>query len=482
MFSHRAGRKPSLLSLIPFTVIVLGLAILLLSLSGGSAHAATAAPHVDVIQFNSEIDPSSLRFLTNSISTAENDGATALVMEIDTPGGDIESMNEMYEAELNSTVPIIAYVSPSGAQAASAGAFVTLAAHVAIMAPTTRIGASSPVTDTGGDIGSTLKSKIENDLEQLMTSVQTLYHRNVGPALLMISQATSYNDSAAESQHIVDCASPYNDQQIEQMNLPCNGASSLSGLLNSINGRVVALHSGNTVTLNTAGIAVQNIQPGLVDNLYALLIDPNIVFLLFIVAIVGIFVEISHPGAIVPGVTGGIALILFLFGAGSLSPNWAGLALMALAFVLLVLDVKLTTHGVLTIGAVVALIVGALLFFNSGGPYGGPQVNPVIVYVMGGLVGLVGLYVVTLVIRIKRRRVTTGTEGMIGSTAVATTPLLPEGRVNYEGEDWAAVLEPPAISADPGSEVRIVAVEGLRLHVKPVINTLSNPTPRYIQG
>jgi membrane-bound serine protease (ClpP class) len=109
-------------------------------------------------------------------------------------------------------------------------------------------------------------------------------------------------------------------------------------------------------------------------------------------------------------------------------------------------------------------------------------VNPVIVYVMGGLVGLVGLYVVTLVIRIKRRRVTTGTEGMIGSTAVATTPLLPEGRVNYEGEDWAAVLEPPAISADPGSEVRIVAVEGLRLHVKPVINTLSNPTPRYIQG
>ncbi|HLH61064.1 MAG TPA: nodulation protein NfeD [Ktedonobacteraceae bacterium] len=482
MFSHRAGHKSSVLSLLPLTVIILGLVIAALSFGAHPAQASSTAPHVDVMQLNSEIDPASLRYLTSSIDTAENDGATALVVEIDTPGGDIESMNQMYEAELNSTVPIIAYVSPSGAQAASAGAFVTLAAQVAIMAPTTRIGASSPVTSTGGDIGSTLKAKIENDLEQLMTSVQTLYHRNVNPALLMITQAKSYNDSAAESQYIVDCASPYNDQEIQQKKLPCTGAGSLSDLLNMINGRVVVLHSGRSVILNTQRIAVQNLSPSIVDTLYSLLIDPNIVFLLFIVAVVGIFVEISHPGAIVPGVTGGIALILFLFGAGSLSPNWAGLALMALAFLLLVLDVKLTTHGVLTIGAVVSLVVGALLFFNSGGPYSGPQVNPIIVYAMGGLVGLVGLYVVTLIIRIKRRPVSTGTEGMIGNTAVAVTPLLPEGRVNYEGEDWAAVLDPPAISVDPGSEVRIVAVEGLRLHVKPVVHTLNNPTPTYIQG
>lgn len=483
MFSRRAGRKLYVLSLLPLSIIVVGLVILSLSFTVHSAQAASAAPHVDVIQLNTEIDPASLRYLTNSIDTAENDGARALVVEIDTPGGDIESMNSMYEAELNSTVPVIAYVSPSGAQAASAGAFVTLAAHIAIMAPTTRIGASSPVTSSGGDIGSTLKSKIENDLEQLLTGVQKRYHRNVDPALLMVTKAASYSDTEAESQYIVDCASPYDDQTLQNMhNTTCNGASSVSDLLNKIDGRVVVLNSGQAITLHTAGIAVQNIEPSAIDTLYSLLIDPNIVFLLFIVAVVGIFVEISHPGAIVPGVTGGIALILFLFGAGSLAPNWAGLALMALSFVLLVLDVKLTTHGVLTIGAVISLIVGALLFFNSGGPYSGPQVNPAIVFAMGGLVGLVGLYVVTLIIRMKRRPVTTGMEGMIGNTAVAITPLLPEGRVNYGGEDWAAVLDPPAISVDPGSEVRIVAVDGLRLHVKPVVDTLSNSAPKYIRG
>ena len=483
MFSRRADRKPYVLSLLPMSVIVVGLVIISLSFTAHAAQAASSTAHVDVMQLNSAIDPASLRYLTNSISTAESDGARALVIEIDTPGGDIESLNSMYEAELNSTVPIIAYVSPSGAQAASAGAFVTLAAHIAIMAPTTRIGASSPVTGSGGDIGSTLKSKIENDLVQLLTGVQKRYHRNVDPALLMVTKAASYSDTEAESQHIVDCASPYDDQTLQDMhNTTCNGASSLSDLLNKIDGRTVVLNTGQTLTLHTAGISVQNLDQSAVDTLYSLLIDPNIVFLLFIVAVVGIFVEISHPGAILPGVTGGIALILFLFGAGSLAPNWAGLALMALSFVLLVLDVKLTTHGVLTIGAVVSLIVGALLFFNSGGPYSGPQVNPVIVFIMGGLVGLVGLYVVTLIIRMKRRPVTTGMEGMIGNTAVAITPLLPGGRVNYEGEDWSAILDPPTISADPGSEVRIVAVDGLRLHVKPVVDTLANPAPKYIQG
>jgi hypothetical protein len=151
-----------------------------------------------------------------------------------------------------------------------------------------------------------------------------------------------------------------------------------------------------------------------VTTLYTLLLDPNIIFLLFIVAMIGIFVEVSHPGAIFPGVVGSIALILFIFGAWFLSPNWAGLALMALAFVLLVLDIKLPAHGILTLGAVVSLIVGALLFFNSGGPTQGLQVNPILVFAMGGLVGLIGLYVVTLIVRIGQRSVKTGTDSMIG--------------------------------------------------------------------
>ncbi len=218
------------------------------------------------------------------------------------------------------------------------------------------------------------------------------------------------------------------------------------------------------------------------DTLLSLLLDPNVIFLLFIVALIGIFVEISHPGAIIPGVIGSVALILFLFGSWFLSPNWAGLALMALAFVLLILDVKLPAHGILTLGAVIALITGAFLFFNSGRASQGPQLNPILVFAMGGLVGIVGLYVVTLIVRTRRRSVKTGTESMIGATVIASTPLQPVGRVNYKGEDWTAVLDDPSTSVDPGTEVRIVAVEGLLVHVQPVVNRLSDSAPRYIEG
>jgi len=218
------------------------------------------------------------------------------------------------------------------------------------------------------------------------------------------------------------------------------------------------------------------------DTLLSLLLDPNVIFLLFIVALIGIFVEISHPGAIIPGVIGSIALILFLFGSWFLSPNWAGLALMALAFVLLILDVKLPAHGILTLGAVISLITGAFLFFNSGRASQGPQLNPILVFAMGGLVGIVGLYVVTLIVRTRRRSVKTGTESMIGATVIASTPLQPVGRVNYKGEDWTAVLDDPSTSVDPGTEVRIVAVEGLLVHVQPVVVRLSDSAPRYIEG
>ena len=217
-------------------------------------------------------------------------------------------------------------------------------------------------------------------------------------------------------------------------------------------------------------------------TLLSLLLDPNVIFLLFIVALIGIFVEVSHPGAIIPGIVGSIALILFLFGAWFYSPNWVGLVFMALAFVLLILDVKLPAHGILTLAAVVSLIAGSFLFFNSGQPSHGPQLNPILVFAMGGLVGLVGLYIVTLIVRIRRRSVKTGTDSMIGATVIASTPLQPTGRVDYKGENWTAVLDDPSTSVDPGTEVRIVAVEGLLVHVQPLIDKLSDSALRYIEG
>lgn len=218
------------------------------------------------------------------------------------------------------------------------------------------------------------------------------------------------------------------------------------------------------------------------DTILSLLLNPNIIFLLFIVALIGIFVEASHPGVIIPGIVGSIALILFLVGAWSYSPNWAGLVLMVLAFVLLLLDVKLPAHGILTLGAVISLIAGSFLFFHIGQPSPEPQLNPILVFTMGGLVGLVGLYIVTLLVRIRRRSVKTGTDSMIGATVIASTPLQPVGRVNYKGEDWTAVLDDPSTSVDPGTEVQIVAVEGLLVHVQPVVDKLSDSALTYIEG
>lgn len=453
-----ALRKPWIFRCVP--IVLLALLFALFTLAGTSrpvsaATLASGSSSVDVVQLDTQIDAGSQRFLTNAISAAEKDGARALVIEVNTPGGAIDSMQAIITAELNSTVPIISYVTPSGAYAASAGALVTLAAHIAAMAPSTTIGASSPVNGDGSDLASTEKAKIESVLTTDLTNIQHRYGRNVDLAVKMITNAASYGDQQAKAQGIVDI-----------------DASSLTDLLNQVNGRSVTLANGQQVTLQTAGAGVQEISQSFLDNLYELLIDPNVIFLLFVIAMIGIYIEISHPGLIVPGVVGSISLLLFLFGAGTLSPNWAGLALMALAFVLLILDVRLPTHGALTVGAVISLVVGALLFFNSGGPYQGAQVNPLVIYAMGALIGCLGFYVLTMVIRTRRARVSTGIEGMLGMPVTAITPLLPEGRVSYGGEDWQAVLDPPGLTVDSGSELRIVSVDGLRLHVQLAANTL----------
>ncbi|QBD78091.1 nodulation protein NfeD [Ktedonosporobacter rubrisoli] len=448
MYSRQRNHGPKILALLLPGIICVAILLAL------TAHPAEAAgSHVDAMVLKSDIGPASLHFLTQSIATAQRDKAQALVIEIDTPGGDIDSMKAMTQEELASSIPIISYVSPSGGRAASAGAFVALSAQIAAMAPTTRIGASSPVTGTGADIGSTLKAKVENDLIAAMTGIQQRYQRNVPLAVQMIKNASSYDDATAIKEKIVDL-----------------GAPDLSSLLSAVNGRTVQIKGGQTVSLQTAGASIQTLSPTPFDELYAFLLDPNIAFLLFIVAMIGIYLEISHPGVIVPGVVGSIALLLFLLAVGSLSPNWAGLALMVLAFVLLVLDLRLPTHGALTIGAVVALVVGTLIFFNSGGPYSGPKVNPLVVYAMGALIGLIGFTLVTFIMRAQRMPVTTGMESMIGSNATALTPLLPEGRVNYAGENWAAILDPPATSVDAGAQVQVTAIEGLRLHVRPLPN------------
>lgn len=236
---------------------------------------------------------------------------------------------------------------------------------------------------------------------------------------------------------------------------------------------LLALIVGSGTTLaaprQTAGQVIATVTPvGPLDTLFAFVHDPTILFLLFVVAMVGFLLEIAHPGVSLPGIIGAIALLLFFVGVGSVSPNWIGLALMVGAFVLLILDVHLPTYGVLSLGAVIALVVGTLLFFNSNGP----QIDPLVVYIMSGIVGCIGLLIVMYAIKVQRTAIKTGIEGMVGTRVVALTPLQPEGRVRYGGEDWAAVLDRPGTVVAAGSEVVVVGVEGLRIHVVPLQNSL----------
>lgn len=425
MPSRLRQRVPALGVLMVVAVALLALA----ALPGAhTARAASAAPaesaHLDALSFTGDVSPSSAHFLDGAITTAEHDGAALLLITIDTPGGDITSMEDIVQHELASTVPIVTYVAPQGGHAGSAGTFIALAAPVVAMAPDTRIGAASPIDSNGADIGATLDRKIKNDLETLIRGIQTTYGRNPDLAVATVETAAAYDDQQAISQHLVNL-----------------GAASQSDLLSQIDGMTVTLaHGPTTVTLHTAGLAVTTIQPSLADDLETWFLDPNVLFILFIVAAICIYLELAHPGAIVPGTIGAIALVIFLFAAGSIDPNWTGLVLMLLAVVLLAIDVRVPTHGVLTIGALISLVVGSLIFFNANVGEGAPGLSPIVIVGTAIGVGLVSLFVISYAVRSQHWKVTTGGEGLLGQTATVIEPLAPAGRVRVLGEDWAAQL------------------------------------------
>jgi membrane-bound serine protease (ClpP class) len=426
----------------------LGVLVAFIAASVAPGHALAATPHVTDIQFASNVDPSSAQFVGGAIDNAQTDGSVAIVIELDTFGGDLASMQTIREKELGSAVPIIVYVSPSGAHADSAGALLAMAAPIIAMAPGTRIGAASPVDVTGADLPATEKAKVTNALVAQVDSDQTAFHRNATLGEQMVTQASAFDDTDAVADNVVNLQ-----------------ATSLDNLLTQLDGQTVQLANGSNGTLQLAGVPIVTVQPGIRDQLYALLLDSNVLFIIFVIAAVCIYLEISHPGAILPGTLGGIALILFLLGAGSLSPNWAGLALMLLSIVLLAIDVRVPTHGILTAGALVSLVVGTLLFFNSG-----PSDQAISPYLVIGVaigVGGVALIVLRFAIATQRLRVDTGGQRLLGQLAVVITPLAPDGRVRILGEDWSATLTDPSASAAVGDKVRIVRVEGLRLRVEP---------------
>jgi len=424
---------------LPTAFILIGLAL--------SARAAPPAP-VSLLEMEGAITPVTVRLLSMAVERAQADHAQALVLQLDTPGGLERSMRSMVQTILNAQVPVLVYVGPTGARAASAGVFITMAGHVAAMAPATNIGAAHPVAVGGGGMDKDMAKKVENDAAAFARTIATERGRNVEWAEKAVRASVSATEREAVKLKVVDFV-----------------ADSVADLLAKADGRAVKTPKG-MVTLRTKDAPVKRIEVRFRDRFLALITDPNIAYILMMMGMLGLFFELSNPGVILPGVIGGISLILAFFAFQSLPINWAGLLLILFGVALLVAEIKVVSHGVLTIGGVVAMVLGSLMLYDA--PETGLRISwYVIIPTVGSTAGLV-VFAVSYGLRALYGRPTTGASGMVGETAVVKAPLAPEGQVLVQGELWRAVAEDGP--AGTGETVRITAVDGLTLKVVKAAN------------
>ena len=406
-----------------------------------------AARPVSAIDIDGAITPITVRLLAAAIERAQADGSQALVVQLNTPGGLERSMRSMVQSILNSEIPIIVYVAPTGARAASAGVFLTMAAHVAAMAPATNMGAAHPVA-VGGQMDKDMLKKVENDAAAFARTLATERGRNAEWMEKAVRSSVSVTEREALKLKVIDLI-----------------ADSLPDLLEKIDGRVVKTKRG-AVTLETKGAPVKVIDIRFRDRFLALITDPNIAYILMMVGMLGIFFELSNPGVVLPGVIGGISLILAFFAFQSLPINWAGLLLILFGVALLIAEIKIASHGVLTIGGVVSMVLGSFMLYEA--PEAGFRVSwAVILPTVGASAGLV-VWAVSAGLRAMMRPPTTGVAGMIGQRAVVRAALDPEGQVQLDGELWRAVAEDAPVPA--GETVRVTGVDGLTLRVSRAAN------------
>jgi membrane-bound serine protease (ClpP class) len=396
------------------------------------------------------ITPVMAGYLDRGLRVAQQRGASAVVLELDTPGGSIDAMNSMVQSIRASTIPVIVYVAPRGAMAASAGTVITLAGHASGMAPETSIGAASPVGSGGENLPTTEETKQKEILKATVRSLAS----GRGSQAVNLAQATIENASAAS----VDEALKAGLIDVQ--------ASSVSDLLAKLDGHQVMMANGPLV-LHLADAQVESLPPSFIENLLAALTDPNIVFLLLTIGVQAILIEIASPGGWVAGFVGVTSLALAAYGLGILPVNWFGLIFIGTAFVLFFLDIKAPTHGALTAAGLGSLIIGALVLFNSPGTPAFERVSVPLVILTSLVTGAAFLTVVTFAVRAQRRPVEVGREALVGQVGRAQTKLAPTGMVHVAGELWSAELEDSEDSLEPDSLVEVVAVHGLRLEVRP---------------
>jgi membrane-bound serine protease (ClpP class) len=423
---------------------VLGVAAAALAIAAAlPANAAAATPRVDQADLNGDINTIMAAYISASVSRAEADHADALLVVINTPGGISTSMDDIVTSLLNSKVPVIAFVYPSGARAASAGLFVAESADILAMAPGTNIGSAHPIQASGADLTGDLGAKVLNDAVTRVRNLAAIHGRNADWAEQAVRNSVNINAEQAVSIHVADLEAP-----------------DPTSLLSTVDGKIVQRPSG-TLTLHTAGAQIQDFPMPFWMLFLNALIDPTIAALLILLAAYGIITELSTPGAILPGVVGGIAAILAIVSLANLPVNIAGALMMLLALALFVADLKANTHGILSFGGVLALLFGMAFLINTG-PIG-LGVNPVAVIVAAALTTAFFVFFIRKVWTARRRPVTTGAEALVGARGEAREDLSPEGLVFVRGALWKAVASASPIPI--GSQVRVVGRKGLQLQV-----------------
>jgi membrane-bound serine protease (ClpP class) len=412
----------------------------------GSAGAATH-PRVLAIEFGPdlEINPVTQDWFNNQLKRAEKGNYDAAVVLLDTPGGLSTSMKKMYQRELVAKVPVIVYVAPEGARAASAGVWVSEAADVLAMAPTTNIGSSTPIDSSGGNLGSDLRRKVINDAAASLTALAESHHRNTTWPARAVRVASNLTATQARNRNVIDMTAP-----------------SLQALLKKLDGYKTK-DENRPFTLHLAGAQVDTTSPGFFTRLLNTLIDPNILSLLFLAGLAGIGFEIFHPGVVLPGALGAVALVTALFGFSVLPISWAGLALILLGVGLLIIDAHVISHGALTISGLIAMAVGMLmLFHNAPSPY---KTSVPLVLSFTLILGLFWALGMTKAVQVRRRPVTTGPASMVGEQGVARG----DGLVFVHGELWRA-NPVDGESLRPGDPVEVAGIddESLSLSVRPL--------------
>jgi membrane-bound serine protease (ClpP class) len=412
------------------------------------------------IKIDGAINPTAAAFIHRSIETAVREKAECMIIQINTPGGLLESTRMIVSDILNSPVPVIAFVAPGGAHAGSAGVFITMAANIAAMAPGTNLGAAHPV-DLQGQQDVEMNDKATNDAAAFIRSISNQRHRNAEWAELAVRKSVSLTEQEALRQNVIDLIARNTTDLLQQID---GKAVIVAGGPGAAIGSSGATPGEGTRILHTRSAQVEALEMGFTEKILDLISNPNLTYILFLLGLYGILFELYNPGSILPGIVGVISLILAFYSMQTLPVNYAGVALIIFAIVLFLLDIKLASHGLLALGGIVSLFLGSIMLIRPGPDMEFARVSRTVIVAATTVTALFFLTVIGLGLRAQRRRPVTGPEAMTGIRGEAVDQLDPLGRVKIQGEYWKAESVAGVINA--GDKVRVTGVQDLKLYVE----------------